>query len=170
MNHTPPIPLPIEVKESGIHNRGVFATRNIKKGEFIIEYTGEKISKEEGDRRVDATNKAHRENPQHAFTYIFELDENWDLDGDTPENTAKYINHSCNPNCTFSITDARIMISAARDIAAGEELSYNYGFDLDEEYEEYICRCGASNCVGYMIAEEDWPELERLRAKKTANP
>ena len=155
----------IDIKKSQIHSKGVFAKRNIKKGEFIIEYVGEIVDKKESDRRLHASLERHKKDSTHAFTYIFELNDTWDLDGDTTPNDAKYINHSCDPNCSFQIKDGHVEICAAREIPQGEELSYNYGFDVDEDYEDYQCQCGAKNCVGYMVAEEDWPELRRLVEK-----
>ncbi|MGV8151097.1 MAG: SET domain-containing protein [Candidatus Woesearchaeota archaeon] len=155
-----------EVKNSGIHNKGVYATEDITKGTPIIEYRGEKISKEEGDKRLDATHEAHKADKNNAATYIFELNDEYDLDGDIPDNDAKYINHSCNPNCDFEIGEDSVLIHAKRDIKKGEELTYNYGFDFDDEYKEHPCKCGSENCVGFMIAEEDWPMLEEAKKKE----
>lgn len=158
----------VEVRDSGVHNKGVFALKNIPQNTKIIEYRGDVISKKEADKRLDETYVQYKKNPKdYAATYIFELDDEHDLDGNTPDNDAKYINHSCNPNCYFEIKKDHIDIYAKRDIQEGEELSYNYGFDFDEEYKEHPCRCGSINCVGYIVAEEDWPLLkERLEKDK----
>jgi len=160
MNHT------IIVQESSIHNKGVFAARDIKKGEHITKYIGEKISRSEGTRRAEQNHEHAKTDSAAAGTYIFELKDGYDLDGDVPGNDAKYINHSCSPNCRIEIKENHIDIYAAKDIQKGEELSYNYGFEFTDEYSEYPCRCGSLNCVGYMIAEEDWPKLESALAAK----
>jgi uncharacterized protein len=146
----------LEVKKSGIHNRGVYARKDIAKGKFIVEYTGKKVSKEEGTRIETETSKK-------GYTYIFELNDEWDIDGDDPNNGAKYINHSCNPNCEIVYKDNRIWIVAKRDIAEGEELSYNYGFEFEDDNQK--CACGSNNCVGYILDEEDWPKLKEAKKK-----
>jgi len=161
----------IEIKSSGIHRHGVFAKKDIPKGLRIIEYTGRKISKEEGDRILKETFHKHQMDPEnHAGTYIFELDDMWDIDGDTSDNDAKYINHSCNPNCKMDITNGEIWIYAIKDISKGEEITYNYGFEINEknlyDFEEQECRCGSDNCVGYMLDEDAWPRMRELLAKK----
>lgn len=100
---------------------GLFANRDYKKGELVIEYTGEKISDEEAQRR--------------GGRYLFELNDQWTLDGKGREHTARYINHSCTPNCRPELTDdeTQIFIYTKRAIKAGEEFTYNYGkyyFDM----------------------------------------
>ena len=97
--------------------------------------------------------------------YVFELNKRYDLDGNVPENTARFINHSCDPNCEPDVIKNRIWLLSTRKIKKGEELSYNYGFDL-ECYEEHECRCGSKKCVGYITAEENWRKLKKLIAKK----
>ena len=126
---------------------GGFALRKIKKGEPVIEYIGEKISKAESLRRCEA------ENP-----YIFQIDEEFDLDGNVGWNPAKFINHSCDPNCEAEFFDDMIWIMAKRDIESGEEITFNYSYDL-EDYKEHPCKCGAANCVGYIVAEEFFPKF-----------
>lgn len=126
---------------------GGFALRKIKNGEPVIEYTGEKISKAESLRRCEA------ENP-----YIFQIDDEFDLDGNVGWNPAKFINHSCAPNCEAQFFDDMIWIMAKRDIEPGEEITFNYSYDL-EDYKEHPCKCGAANCVGYIVAEEFFPKF-----------
>ena len=155
-----------EVRKSGIHNKGVYATKDIPKGTQIIEYRGEKISKAEGDRRLDETHEAHKKDRTNAATYIFELNDEYDLDGNMPNNDAKYINHSCDPNCDFDVGEESVFIYAKRDIKKDEELTYNYGFEFDDEYYEHPCRCGSENCVGFIVAEDDWPKLEEAKKKE----
>ena len=149
-----------EVRDSGIHERGVFAVKDIPDETYIIEYIGEKIGKDESDERGWAQMDEARETGG-AAVYIFTLDDEFDLDGNVPENAARLINHSCDPNCEAYIVDEdHIWICATRDIEAGEELFFNYGFDL-ENYEDHPCHCGSKNCVRYIAAEEYWPELQR---------
>ena len=132
----------VAVASSTIHGLGGFAKQNLPRGTPVIEYLGEKIAKDESARRCEANNE-----------YIFAVDEQHDLDGSVEWNPARFINHSCAPNCEAEVREGRIWIVAARDIGAGEELTFNYGFDL-EDYRNYPCRCGCSDCVGYIVAEE----------------
>ena len=105
---------------SRIAGNGLFAAQDIKKDTRIIRYTGEKISKEESDRRATSGN-----------AYIFQFNGRYDIDGKPLSNTARYINHSCDPNCETFQTQRAIWIMARRDIKAGEELTYNYGYGLE---------------------------------------
>lgn len=132
----------IAFRNSPIHGVGGFARINIRAGTRLIEYLGEKIDKPESARRCEANNH-----------FIFHLDDTFDLDGNVPWNPARLLNHSCAPNCEAELIDGGIWILAERDIAAGEEITFNYGYDL-VDYREHICRCGAADCVGYIVAEE----------------
>jgi SET domain-containing protein len=153
-----------EVQGSRIHGRGVYATRAIAAGTKIIEYVGERIDKKESERRAWAQ---HAKACEHgdAAVYIFTLTDKWDIDGDVPWNTARLINHSCEPNCEAWIEGRRIFIHALRDIAAGEELTFDYAFDV-ECYEDHPCLCGRSACVGYIVSREQWPQLKAILAAK----
>ena len=153
------------VKSSKIHSKGIFAKKDIPEGTRIIEYVGEKITKAESDRRADIPLKRAKKNKKYGAVYIFELNKRYDLDGDVPYNTAKYINHSCNPNCETDIIRGRIWIIALRDIQKGEEISYNYGYGY-EDFQEHKCECGADNCVGYILDEDHWPKLKRKKARE----
>ncbi|MFH1399901.1 MAG: SET domain-containing protein-lysine N-methyltransferase [Nanoarchaeota archaeon] len=155
----------IKVNKSGIHNNGVFARMSIPKGTRIIEYVGERISKKESDRRSEATLERSKRDTTSGAVYIFELNKRYDIDGDVPHNTAKYINHSCLPNCEIEKVRGHIWIVASRDIDEGEELSYNYGYDM-EDYQEHPCRCGAPNCVGYILDEDHWPKVRQWLEQK----
>lgn len=155
-----------EVRGSKIHGRGVYATTFIPEGEKIIEYVGEIIDKTESDDRGNRQHE-HALETGDAAVYIFTLSKNYDLDGNVPWNTARLINHSCDPNCEAFIDDHRIFIHAMRDIQPGEELSFDYGFDIDC-FEEHPCRCGKPKCVGYIVSQDQWPELEKRLAKKKA--
>jgi len=155
-----------EVRRSGVHGRGLFAKRAIPKGTRIIEYVGDRIDKKESDRRAWAR-VDYAKKTGDAAVYIFTLNKKHDIDGDVPWNAARLINHSCDGNCDSYIEDDRIWISAKRDIAKGEELFYNYGFDL-ETWEDHPCRCGAPRCVGYIAGEKHWSKLRKLIAQKEA--
>jgi len=137
------------VAPSLIQGLGAFARVDLSKGGLVIEYVGEKISKAESLRRCELQN-----------WYIFALDDEFDLDGNFDWNPARYLNHSCAPNCEAEFIDSRLWITALRDIRAGEELTFNYGYDL-EFYKEHPCKCGAANCVGYMVAAEFFEEVRK---------
>lgn len=149
----------ITVRTSHIHGTGIFAATRILRGTRITQYIGEKVSKEEGTRREELQCKTAKEGA--ATVFVFELDDKWDIDGKVPENTARFINHSCMPNCEVLFENGEIWIVAQQDISTGEELSYDYGFDL-ENFEKYPCKCGKPNCVGYMVAQEHWSALKTL--------
>ncbi len=156
----------IEVRGSEIHGRGLFAIRKIPKGTDIIEYVGEKIDKEESDRRGwDLFEEAQETGG--AAVYLFTLNDEFDIDGDVEWNSARLINHSCDPNCEALIDGDQIWITALRKLKKGEELFFNYGFDL-ENFEGHPCLCGTDRCVGFIAGEEYWPELKKLikKAKK----
>ena len=130
------------IRDSSIHGKGAFASYKIAIGTRIVEYIGEKISKEESIQRCAQRND-----------YIFYLNADFDLDGNVLENFARFLNHSCSPNCSAELIEGRIWIVALRDIESGEELTFDYGYDL-EFFREHECHCGAPNCCGYVIAEE----------------
>lgn len=140
---------------SAIHGLGGFAKTPIGRGTRLAEYVGERISKSESLRRCQESNE-----------YIFTLNEEQDLDGNVAWNPARLINHSCAPNCEAELHDDRIWIVAARDIAAGEEITFNYGYDL-ADYEDYPCRCGSPNCVGYIVAEEFFEHVRRRQGRQS---
>ncbi len=155
----------IVVKKSAIHSRGVFARRDIPAGTRVIEYVGEKVTKTESDRRAEGPLNRSKKNQNCGAVYLFELNKRYDIDGDVPYNTARFINHSCEPNCETEIVRGHIWITALRDIQRGEELTYNYGYDY-EGHEDHPCRCGADRCVGYILAEEHWPRLKRKKRRE----
>ncbi|MBR9698937.1 SET domain-containing protein [Candidatus Woesearchaeota archaeon] len=155
----------IRVARSKIHSTGVYAKKGIRKGTKIIEYVGEKLTKKESDKRADVALDKHAKDKNNGAVYIFELNKKYDIDGDFYFNTAKFINHSCNPNCDVEISNDKIWIIALRQIKKGEELSYNYGYDY-EDYEDHVCHCGSDKCVGYILSEDHWPKLKRSLARK----
>ena len=148
----------IELKPSIIHNLGVYASKDIAKGTKIIEYVGNKLTKAQADKRADEILEASQKDNSKGMVYIFELNKKYDIDGEVPYNTAKYINHSCNPNCEVEIIKGKIWVIALKDIKKGEELSYNYGYDF-EDYQDHTCKCGSENCIGYILAEEHWNKI-----------
>ena len=151
------------VRSSSIHNRGIFARCDIPYDAPIIEYIGEKITKAESSRRGEAlVEKAKKTGG--AAVYVFTLNQRYDIDGAKGKNPARYINHSCAPNCEAYIIRGRIWIYSLREIKAGEELTYNYGFDVDT-WDEHPCRCGTDRCVGFIVEEKQWPKLLKRMEK-----
>jgi hypothetical protein len=136
-------------KKSAIHGLGGYARKLIPQDTYIIEYVGEKIDKVESARRCEADNH-----------FIFAYDETHDLDGNVDWNPARWINHSCEPNCETIDDEGHMWVAALRDIQPGEELTFNYNYDL-EDYKAHPCRCGSGKCVGYMVAEEYFDHLRR---------
>lgn len=150
----------IEVRRSAIHGTGVYAAKEIPRGKRIVEYVGEKILKPEAERRsIAQIERAQKRGG--AAVFIFELNSRYDIDGAAAWNTARFINHSCSPNCEVDIARGHIWIRARRRIRAGEELTYDYGYDL-ESYDEHPCRCGSSACVGYIVRTGLRRRLKRL--------
>jgi SET domain-containing protein len=152
-----------KVKRSSIHNRGIFAAADIPNDTPIIEYIGEKITKAESRRRGDALLERSKKTGG-AAVYVFTLNQKYDIDGAKGANPARYINHSCDPNCEAYIVRGRIWIYSLRKIKAGDELTYNYGFDADT-WDDHPCRCGSANCVGYIVERKQWPKLLRILQK-----
>lgn len=141
----------IQVRRSGVHGKGVFALRHIKKGERIVEYKGEITSWKKASARM-----AH-EDPDHTF--LFGIDEDRVIDANVGGNSARFINHSCAPNCETEQVGDRVFIDAMRDIKPGEELSYDYQLTLDEPHtvkakRQHACHCGAKRCTGTMLAKK----------------
>ena len=145
------------LRKSPIQGRGAFATRRIPKGTRIIEYTGERISQAEADRRYDddAMERHH--------TFLFLVEDDVIVDAARGGNASRFINHSCDPNCTVHLTTRTIWIVAGRDITAGEELTYNYGYELDEQ-DAHPCTCGAKQCCGFILAPPYWDLLRNKAA------
>jgi uncharacterized protein len=144
----------VTVRQSGVHGKGVFAVKSIAKGDKVMEYKGERISWKEALRR-------HPHNPKEPnHTFYFALDDGRVIDGKIDGNSAKYINHSCAPNCEAEEVEGRVFIHARRDIEPGEELNYDYGLVIDGRItkklkQEYECRCGAKKCRGTMLATKE---------------
>lgn len=145
----------IQVRRSGVHGKGVFALTPIKKGEKIIEYKGEIITWEEADER-------HPHDPNDPFhTFFFQLEDGLlVIDGGVKGNSARWINHSCDPNTQTEEENGRVFIYALRNIKSGEEITYDYHLVLDEELtdelkESYACRCGSKKCRKTMLNTDE---------------
>ena len=140
----------VEVRRSPIQGRGVFATRDLREGERILEYTGKLITSDEAD------SQAADESMRRHHTFLFAVDDDWVIDGADGGNEARYINHSCDPNCESVVEGRRVFIHAVRDIEAGEELLYDYWYVVDDGYDMealrrlYPCRCRSARCRGTL--------------------
>ena len=141
----------IQTRRSGVHGKGVFALVDLAPGETLIEYTGEIITWTEAlDRHPHDPS-----DPNHTF--YFHIDEDRVIDAKYGGNSARWINHSCKPNCEADIEDGRVFIRSLRAIEAGEELFYDYGLVIDEKLTpklkaQYPCWCGAKKCRGTLLA------------------
>ena len=148
----------IAARRSPIHGNGVFATAPIKAGEEIVEYKGDRITHAQADKR-------YGDGGETGHTFLFTLNERYIVDGNSNGNVARWINHGCDPNCQALIEEAvegkpskhdRVLIEAIRDIAPGEELTYDYGITLDMPHTArlkkiWACRCGSPKCIGTML-------------------
>jgi SET domain-containing protein len=143
------------VRVSPIHGRGVVARVPLESGARIVEYRGERIDWPEALRR-------HPHDPEQPFhTFYFSVDDDHVIDGNAGGNFARFMNHSCEPNCEAETDDTpngtRVYINALRDIPEGEELTYNYGLTLDERHtktlkKQFACYCGSAKCRGTMLS------------------
>lgn len=150
---------------SPIHRWGLFANSFIPKGTRIIEYKGQRITKKESERR-GLKQVEIAESVDEGSVYIFELNQRYDLDGNTPENIAKYINHSCDPNCEAVLYRGKIWIESLQDIKEGEELFFDYGYDMASSL-DHPCRCESKNCAGYIVNKDQRQKLKRLLKRKS---
>ena len=154
--------------KSKIHGIGIVASKDIKKNTKIIQYIGEKVTKKEGDKRSADRIKKYINSKNEGSVYIFELNKRYDIDGSPKYNKARYINHSCNPNCEVDIVDGKIWISSIKKIYKGQELSYDYGYEFDkDDYKDHICKCGDKKCIGYIISSDDWKKFSKHISKIT---
>ncbi len=140
----------VEIRASAIHGTGGFARTALRKGRRIIEYRGRPLDPDEAARELQEGNR-----------FVFSVEDDIDLDGDVEWNPARFLNHSCGPNCEARIVRGRVWIYALRSIRQGEELTYNYGHDL-EDWEDRPCCCGSPSCIGYMVAQEHFAKVKRL--------
>jgi SET domain-containing protein len=157
----------IQVKKSGVHGKGVFAARDISKGETLIEYVGEIISAQEAEDRHphDPTDPNH--------TFYFQVEDDKVIDALHGGNSARWINHCCTPNCKPEVIEGRVFIKAKKDIPAGSELNYDYGLIIDEPITkklmaQYPCWCGSAKCRGTLLAvQKKSSKQQRKLAIKT---
>lgn len=144
---------PFEIRPSRIQGLGAFATRRIPNGTRLIEYTGERLTPEQADARYpDTAGERHH-------TYLFAIDDDVVIDAAVGGNDARFINHSCDPNCDAVIDDGRIWIETIRDVEPGDELAYDYAYVLEERHtpsakRRYPCTCGAANCRGTILTKK----------------
>ncbi|WP_291939825.1 SET domain-containing protein-lysine N-methyltransferase [Limnohabitans sp.] len=155
----------IQVRRSGVHGKGVFALQDIAEGETLIEYVGEVISWDEAQDR----HPHDPEDPNHTF--YFHVNEDRVIDALFGGNSSRWINHSCDPNCEADEDNDRIFIKAIRNIAAGEELNYDYGLIIDEPYTkklkaEYPCWCGSANCRGTLLSPKERKDTPKTPSQK----
>ena len=140
-----------KIKKSNIDRkgRGLYATRDIKEGTRIIDYVGKIITK----KQTEESAKFDNAKP----IYLFNINKRYDLDGDVSWNTARLINHSCSNNCDYNGSGLKLWVVAIKDIKKGNELTCDYGFSYDENFKDFICKCGSKNCCGYIVrAESRW--------------
>lgn len=141
------------IRSSSIHAAGCYTSQPIRKGTPIIEYDGPRFSKSEADERYQ----------DRFVTYLFSTGINGEvIDG---FGTAMFINHCCDPNCETENMDGRIWIVATRDIAAGEELTYEYNLH-DSDDDDADCYCGAERCRGTMFSEDEVKRRTRRERRK----
>ena len=158
----------VEVRNSPIHGRGVYAVQLVRKGARIMEYVGERITHSEADRRF------WRKENVDGHTFLFVVNHKTVIDGSHHGNDARYINHRCEPNCETVTENQRIFIEAVRDIKPGEELGYDYQLtwsddDTTEDLALYNCRCGTRTCRGTMLDKlsmEAQRALDRAKRKR----
>lgn len=145
--------LPFAVRRSGIQGYGGFATRDIPAGTRIVEYAGARLTPAEAEARYpDVPGARHH-------TYLFAIDDDVVIDAAVDGNAARFLNHSCAPNCDAVIEEGRIWIEAIQDIEVGEELVYDYAYILKERHtpaakRRFPCRCGAITCRGTILAKK----------------
>lgn len=142
--------IPFDVRPSPIAGMGAFAKRRIRKGARIIEYAGERITPAEADVRYEGGPAVH------PLVLLFSVDSRTVIDAAVGGNQARFINHSCEPNCEAVTEGRRIWIYALREIQPGEELTYDYnltddGEDPAAQAREYACSCGSRTCRGTMF-------------------
>ncbi len=147
-----------KIKKSNIDNRGLYAAINIKKNTKIIEYKGKIITVKETETNPKFDND--------KAIYLFNLNKKYDLDGDFKYNTARLINHSCDPNCEVDGVGLKLWIYSIKDIKKNEELTYDYGFSFDKDYKDFPCRCGSKKCVGFIVNSQSRWRVKKAEKKR----
>lgn len=144
--------LPFKIRESRIHGMGAFATRSIPAGTRLIEYAGEHLTPDEANVR-------YPELPGAQHTFLFAIDDDVVIDAGVNGNDARWINHSCDPNCDAVVDDGRIWIETIRKVRTGEELAYDYALILEQRHtmaakRMYSCNCGTRSCRGTLLTSK----------------
>lgn len=146
--------MPLIIRSSAIHAAGCYTTEPIRKGKRVVEYTGPRITKEQADTKYEHS----------PTTYLFGVgDGSRVIDG---HGIAMFINHSCEPNCETDEVRGHVWIKAIRDIAPGEELTYDYNL-YDGDDDEAFCNCGAVICRRSMYSPEELKRRARM-VKRTS--
>jgi len=140
----------LKVRRSRFHGLGVFTSRAVPAGTLLLEYLGERITHAEAAERYYASPEPD------AFVLLFTVNRSTVIDGGVGGRAARYVNHSCDPNCEADEIDGRIFITSIRDIPAGAELTYDYNMEAPQPLprdwrRRYACRCGAGRCRGTMV-------------------
>ena len=149
------------IKDSKIDKIGLYAKKDIAPGTRIIQYIGKLITKKQTENNDKFDNDKD--------IYLFNLNNRYDLDGDFKWNTARLINHSCDPNCEVEGKGLEIWVTSTRFIKKGEELSYDYGFGFDQDYKQFPCKCGSKKCCGYIVREGSrWRINKKFRVNKVS--
>jgi SET domain-containing protein len=142
-----------EIRQSPIQGLGAFATRRIPSGTRLIEYAGERLTPPQADARYpEVPGERHH-------TFLFSIDDEWVIDAAVGGNDARWINHTCDPNCDAVVDDGRIWIETIRDVEPGEELAYDYAYELEERHtpsakRRYPCNCGSAQCRGTLLTRK----------------
>jgi hypothetical protein len=157
------------VRRSKVHGMGAFALRRISRGTRIVEYLGERVSHREADRRYEG------KVADDAHTFLFIVDSRTVIDAGVDGNDARFLNHSCNPNCESVIESRRVYLEAIRTIEPGEEMTYDYQIQREDDdppgiEEVFACRCGFPQCRGTMLWPADPPAKRRKRQPKRQPP
>ncbi len=150
----------VEAQESIIHGTGLFAIEDIAKDEFFIEYTGSYLNEEELWQQFHA-DYGNNYVPGSLHVWAFEVREGLYIDGDHPDNIAKYANHSCEGNCEAVTEEDRIWLQARQEIQSGEEITFDYRFPL-RDFLYHPCCCGSTQCCGYIVASEERSKLRKI--------
>lgn len=143
---------PFEIRPSPIQGMGAFATEHIDAEIRFIEYAGERLTPAEAEARYPDDGDRHH-------TYLFAIDDDVVVDAAVNGNEARFLNHSCDPNCDVVVDKQRLWIETLRAIEPGEELTYDYAYVLPERHtpaakRRYPCHCGAANCRGTILAKK----------------
>ena len=159
---------------SPIHGNGVFAATDIPKGTRLIRYRGKILTHAQANRR-------YGNEVDSGHTFLFTLNEKYLIDANEGGNIARWINHSCSPNCQAWVIEHdskdlkrdHVVIESKRAIRKGEELTYDYGIVLEEAHTARIkkiwqCRCGSPRCTGTILKPKRTPKAKTAKKKKTA--